>query len=275
MNLNLPFADYLAAPGISSSSVRQYIRSPSHYRHYLETGGEPPTPAQLVGTLIHCAVLEPGSWHARYVIAPAVDRRTKDGKQAWATFAAANKNREIVSADQHETAWTIADRLSEMPEFRRLKFSGINSAVEASAFAIDPESGLQTKARADFVRADGVLMDLKSAADASPHGFASACARYGYHIQAAFYLDTFNADPADGPQYDRFCFVAVEKAAPYAAGVYWLDEASIELGRQQYRKALLEIAQHQRNDTWPVGYGEQEISLPAWAFWENEEEVTL
>jgi hypothetical protein len=63
---------------------------------------------------------------------------------------------------------------------------------------------------------------------------------------------------------------------PYAAGIYWLDEASLELGRQQYRQALAGIAKCQHEGTFPVGYGEQEISLPAWAFYEQEDaEVVL
>jgi hypothetical protein len=88
-------------------------------------------------------------------------------------------------------------------------------------------------------------------------------------VQAAQYLDGF-----DG-KFEQFCFIAQEKVPPYAAGIYWLDEASLELGRQQYRQALAGIAKCQREGTFPVGYGEQEISLPAWAFYQEEDNVEV
>jgi predicted amidohydrolase len=125
-----------------------------------------------------------------------------------------------------------------------------------SAFWTDPETGLELKARADMLNGMATCIDLKSAADASPHGFANAIARYRYHVQAALYLDAFGAE--------RFVFVA---------GIYTLDDASVQQGRDEYRRALRGIAEHQQKDVWP-SYGAQEISLPGWAF-DYEDEVIV
>jgi len=109
-------------------------------------------------------------------------------------------------------------------------------------------------------------MDLKSAVDASPHGFARAVATYKYHLQAAHYMHMFNVS--------RFVFIAVEKAPPYAHGIYTLDDASIEQGRIERRRALDGIAEHRERKEWP-GYGVQELSIPAWAFDFDNEEVVV
>jgi exodeoxyribonuclease VIII len=264
MNLNLPFADYLAAPGYGSGAIRQFIRSPSHFQHYIRTGGEPPSPAQVIGSATHCAVLEPREFNNRYAVAPDVDRRTKIGKEAWEIFSGANQGKEILAPVQHQTAYAIRDTLLAMPEYRNLIYANGDAQTEVSEFWVDPATGIELKARADILL-DGIVVDLKTAADASPRGFAAACARYGYEVQAAMYCEAFKRD--------RFVFVAVENKPPFAAGVYRLDDASLELGRQKYRKALEGIAECERSATYPVGYGEQELSLPAWAFWENEEEI--
>jgi hypothetical protein len=202
MKFDLPFADYLAHPGYGSGAIRAYLRSPSHFREYLRTRGEPPTPAQAFGTLYHTVVLEPQRAQRDYVPIPeGMDRRTKVGKDAYAMLIDANRDKTLVSAQQWADAWAMRDTLLTMPEYRSL-IHAVESRVEVSAFWADPDTGIQLKARADIRRTDGVLVDLKSAADASPHAFAGAMARYGYAVQAAQYLDGF------GDKFERFCFIA-------------------------------------------------------------------
>jgi len=264
----LPFADYLAHEGYGSGAIRQFLKSPAHFQHYIRTGGEPPSPAQLLGSATHCAVLEPREFDKRYAAPPSgLDRRTKAGKDAWAMFQEANQGKDILTAEQHQTAYAIRDTLLAMPEYRKLIYNNGECSVEVSHFWEDGSTDLPLKARADMLLSNGIAVDLKTAADASPRGFAAAMARYGYHCQAAMYCDAFSVD--------RFVFVAVENKPPFAAGVYHLDEASLELGRQQYRAALEGIAQCEHEGVYPLGYGEQEISLPNWAFFENDNDVEV
>ena len=259
---DLPFPEYLATDAVSASSMKAYLRSPLHYRHQIETPSEP-TPAMQLGTLIHAVVLEPIAARERYAVAPGIDRRTKAGKEAFAEFQASNADRTIVSEEQWDTAHMIRDQLLTDPEYRRL-FGG-GGEIEYSAFGTDPDTGLVIKARADYY-SDGLVMDLKSAVDASPHGFARAVAAYKYHIQDAHYRHMFNAD--------RFVYIAIEKSPPFAHGIYTLCEASIEQGRIERRRALDGIAEHRERKVWP-GYGVQELSLPNWAFDDEDIEVML
>ena len=265
---DMPFSDYLKSPHTSSTEVRQFLKSPGHYRFYREFSSES-TPSQFLGTLAHCAALEPARFPDRYALAPQGDRRTKAGKEAYAEFLAEIGDKQPITIDQADIAYSIKDALATMPQARSLLYGGDSSANEVSAFTVDPDTGIRIKARADIARSDGVLVDLKTTTDASPHGFARSIMTFGYHIQAAYYLDAF------GPEYTRFAFIAVETKQPFAVGVYWLDEASIELGRQQYKKALAGIKECTEKGYWPANYGEQEISVPVWAFYKDEEEAEL
>ena len=80
----------------------------------------------------------------------------------------------------------------------------------------DPETGLRCKARIDFVSEyDGwtVVGDLKSSINAAPKQWARAVANYGYHRQAAFYLDGCNAI---SPHDRLFAWIIQEKDDPFS-----------------------------------------------------------
>jgi len=65
---------------LSYSALKAYAKSPNHYLMYV--GREfVETPAMVLGSALHCLVLEPQEWSKRYITAPKFDRRTKAGKE--------------------------------------------------------------------------------------------------------------------------------------------------------------------------------------------------
>ena len=76
-------ADYHADPAISASHLKAVMQSPYHYWSRFLDPQRPtaePTSAMRLGSLAHCAVLEPDELSKRYAIAP--DRRSNAGKAA-------------------------------------------------------------------------------------------------------------------------------------------------------------------------------------------------
>ena len=76
----------------------------------------------------------------------------------------------------------------------------------------------------------GPIIDIKTTSDKSLSSFKSSAYKYGYHRQAAFYLDGFQAK--------EFIFVVIEKKAPYNVGVYIAGEDFINRGRSEYFELL-------------------------------------
>ena len=142
----------------------------------------------------------------------------------------------------------------------------IQGQVEQSVFWVDPRTHKLCKARIDVFNQDhSVLVDLKSAADASYSGFQSSVHKYHYMIQAAFYTDgwTIAADcKVDLP----FLFVVAEKQPPYAVACYKLEPEWIRVGREIYRRTLERFAECKNTDTWPC-YPEEvrDLSMPGYA----------
>lgn len=257
--------DYHAHPSISSSAINTALRSPLHYfAEYVARAAERTESASMrLGTMVHTAVLEPGEWDARYIVAPDVDRRTKDGKEAWAQFQAAAKGREIVTNEEAAKAHAIAAVVLEHPAAGTLlRGDFLEPEREASYFWRDAETGLECRCRPDSFDGE-VIVDLKTTTDASPSGFARSVANYGYHVQAAWYRRGVAAVTGRSP---RHVIVAVETSAPYAVAVYELDALALEEGERLCQRAITTIAECQRAGRWP-GYGDeiQRLGLPRWA----------
>lgn len=267
----MPSADYHATDALGASGLKHLRRSPAHYYGAMLDPERPqsdPSAAMRNGTLVHCAIFEPAALLDRYVVRPAgIDGRTKEGKAAIAELAASG--REVIDADAMASAMRQARAVDALPEVAALLADGY---AEASAFWVDSETGVLCKCRPDWVAPTGdgvILIDGKTAQDASSDGFGRAIWNYGYHLQAAWYSDGF--ERATGLRVHGFVFAAVESAWPHAAAAYMLSDEVLDKSRAENRRLLNLYAECRRTNTWP-GYpaGVQEINLPKWANLEYE-----
>ena len=251
-------ADYHADPAVSASHLHAVAKSPYHYfSRYLDQkrSAPEPTAAMRLGSLVHCAVLEPEELAGRYgVCAP---RNTKAGKEQAERMAAAGI--EAVTGSDMELALAMADAVRSHQAAAELLRNG---KAEQSFWWDDAATGLRCKCRPDWY--DGTtVVDLKSTTDASPAAFARSVATFRYHVQASHYLAGLHGA-------ERFVFIAVEKTAPYAVAVYELDAAAMAAGDELRQRDMRVIADCQATKEWP-GYGDtcQALSLPSWALTAN------
>ncbi len=266
----LPIADYHKARGISNSGLSDFARSPAHFYAWHLNENRPleeETPAQLVGNLAHCAILEPNEFPKRYAVGPCNDKRLKAWKE-WEGQQDDDSTAQLIRPSQAETAWQQAASVRRIPDVDALLRNG---QPEVSAFWIDPATGELCRCRPDWVHpaGDGVILaDVKTCGNASPREFARQCARMGYHRQAAFYSDGYAL--AAGAPVLGFVFIAVEDAWPYHASAVMLDDESLAKGRAEIAELLPRYAQCRATNTWP-GYAEsiELISLPSWALNES------
>lgn len=272
LHRDMPAADYHGTDALNASGLKHLRRSPAHYYGAMLDPHRPmpePTAAMRNGTLTHCALFEPDALASRYVVRPAgIDGRTKDGKAALAELAASG--REVIDADAMAAAQRQADAVRRLPEVAALLADGY---AEASAFWLDGETATLCKCRPDWVAPAGdgvVLIDGKTTQDASADGFGRAIWTWGYHLQAAWYADGFEA--ATGLRVHGFVFAAVESAWPHAAAAYMLGDDVMDRSRAECRRLLRLYAECRRTNTWP-GYpaGVQQINLPKWAQLETTE----
>lgn len=261
---NVPIELYHQGPGISSTGLKEILKSPAHYRAYIEE--ERDTEALMLGRVTHLAVLEPDVYAETVVVPPPCDRRTKEGKAAWEHFQATTVGKVIVNSSMALQATQIRDAVRSNALAGKLLSGG---AAEISAYWIDPRTGVLCKARADYLTATGLIVDLKTCQNARQKAFTSDVFKYQYHLSAAFYLDGFASVMGRGMK--GFAWIAAEKARPFGVGFYAADTEVLTAGRARYLVALERYAECLRTKSWPC-YDEefQNVTLPNWY---DEEEI--
>ena len=253
----LPFDQYLAGREVSKSGLwTLHTRSPLHAITERE-----PNEAMRVGTAIHCAVLEPDEFEARFVRGPD-DRRGNRWKEA-IEEARAN-GMDCLTAGDYDAAVHIRDTVVlRDPLLRRLTSGG--TVREVSAFWTDTETGLRCRARPDAYAPDlKMIVDLKTTKNASAAKWFRRVLDFGYHVQEPHYMDGWRRA---GGEADAFVFIVIETDPPYAHQIFELAPPDIREGEAIRREALTKWAECEASGIWP-GYppGVQQLALPKWAF---------
>ena len=237
---NLPFDDYLKIDAVSNSGLGLIEKSPAHFR----AGFQEKSASLDLGSLTHTLILEPNEFSDRYIVAD-LDRRTKAGKEKAAELAETGK--EVISPALYDTASRMRDSVMNHTVARDLFSQG-----EPEVSMVGEIDEVAVKGRIDWLRGDGLIVDLKTTALASIEGFTSSVWKYGYCRQNSLYTDLLSQER---PVTD-FWFVCVESAPPYAVAVHSLSESFINLGRAKYRKALAIYKECKASDCWP-GYSDE------------------
>lgn len=294
---NMDNHTYHAAVGLSSSAIKYfYHHSPAHYFHHyvLSERQETTSAAQLLGTLVHCLVLEPDAFDKRYqkeiskddypnALRTVADLRgyceqnnlKTDGlKQDLIDRIAAHDptvpiwdnlllkpkqdNRDTIDSELWDKARRMRDSVLNNTEIARLFSRG---DAEVSVWGCHEPTGMLTKCRCDWLREDGIVVDLKTCLNASPGGFSTACAKYDYVMQQVHYMETLNSA---GYGKDEFVFVAVENEPPYVSTYYVMDEHSVQVTESAYHATLARLHSCQQQKQWPAYTGDTVLSLPLW-----------
>lgn len=252
--------EYHSITAVSNSYLQRLNRIPAAVKVEQED-----STAFLFGRAFHCLLLEGEEvFQSLFAIAPDIDKRTKVGKDDCAVFCSENVGKGIITAEQYESMARMAFSVKGHPFAATVLFEGIS---EQSVFWTDKETGLYCKCRPDRVPhgGHGVILDIKTTRDATQRGFTRAAASYGYHRQAAFYIDGFNS--VSETKVDAFIFIAVEKEPPYVVGCYTLSDIDLETARMQNHELKEKELWYREKNLWPnyESDGLIELNLPPWA----------
>ena len=249
--------EYHSSEGVSRSSLMNLKKSAYHYKYAKDNPSFTMSPAMVLGDALHTAVLEPEEYLNRYCIAPAVNKRTKAGKELYAEFLETVGTKAVLTEEQHIQACDMRDSLLRNEYVEPLLR---HSHVERSIYFTHPPTGLQCKARPDAWDNETVI-DVKTTADASYRGFQTSAYKFGYFLQAGMLSEALKSL---GIEMKKFVFMCVENKAPYASAIYLLDEEAIEYGVAQFNELMNKLNEHLTTNSWPA-YDVQVLHLPNYA----------
>ena len=204
---------YLGQHALSSSSCKKLIESPKAYAASL-TEGSPDSQALRDGRLTHLCVLEPHR----------LDEFTfVDGTKASKSFklTAEELGKDLVYTNlELNKAQKIAKAVLANEEAAALL-----SGCEFEIPAIGEFMGLPFRGKADGKNGTTII-DLTT--KANTQDFEYSAKKYSYDLQAALYLDLFDADD--------FIFLVVDKRT-LDVGVYTITAGFIDSGLQKLQEA--------------------------------------
>jgi hypothetical protein len=282
---DIPEADYHADPvpggSLSSTGARKLLppSCPALYKHWRDNP-EPPNQTFELGSAAHKLVLGVGPK------LELVDRDRWDTNEIKAKVAAIRERGDIpLKREPYEAVHAMAEALRAHPFASKLFAPGAGQPEQTLVWtergvwyeqvgndnedAYEQRSaGVACRALLDWLPNPRggrlILPDYKTCASAAPEDAVKAIARYGYHIQLAFYLAGLRAlgladERAEG------VLVMQEKTPPYLVTVVQPDATAMRLAGIRVRQALDSYAECTTTGQWP-GYSDDVVlaELPPW-----------
>jgi hypothetical protein len=263
----VPEPEYHAHRGsLSHSGAKVLLRSPAHFRYQLEH----PVYKDVFdfGSAAHALVLGVG---APLTVHEYDAEKVKSPKatNAWkAQQAEVRKTGGVLLLPEE---YAMVEAMAEELTRHRLAAELLSDGrPEVSAFAPDERTGVLRRGRFDWL-GSLILDDYKSAVTSEPDAFVRAAVNYGYHSQAAWYLDLARdlGHPARA-----FAFIVQEKEPPYVVTVIELPAELVEVGRERNRRALERFRDCTESGLWPGYVNDNDFArpkAPAWALRDQEE----
>lgn len=248
---------YRAIPALSGSAVGDLLRSPAKYRYRIDHPDE--SPSMSLGTLAHAIIL--GTGMDMVAVSPYATFTTKAAKE-WRDEQTAAGLTVVKEADV-EAAQAMADAVS----WTRAAMSWLGKPGRSEVSIVGDVDGTPVKGRIDRLADDEPrVIDLKSARDASPEGFARAVGDHAYHGQMGLYsllLEEALGVPALPP-----VLVVAENTPPHLVAVYELDATAIDQGRRMALEAVNRYRDCTATGVWPDGMpeGTTPLGLRNWDF---------
>ena len=203
---------------LSYSSISAFGISPRAFIAY-KVRERRETDAMLLGTVVHCLILEPDTFALRYVVGPNVNASTIEGKEAWAEFAAergvvidkndkgkynmpkledlkaaikAASGLQVITGKMYEDAHFRARCAVKNGAFQfvlsRITHTEVDTP-EGFTISVGP-SNYRFKGRIDG-QGEGIRMDIKNVRDASRHAAARTIQYGGMAMQAYIYEQAY------------------------------------------------------------------------------------
>lgn len=272
MNLGMihgeSFDDYFRSGAVGSHALGDFATSAMLYQRKHLSGAaheDSDTAAFAFGRYFHCALVEGEiALETRFVTRPAeLDRRTKDGKAAWAALEASGK--QIVSADDVALATKMRASVLSKGTAAKLLSRGAPEVV----FRTQWSGGLTLQCRCDWyddARDEyqrPTILDIKTVESIAD--FDRQFRNYAYYRQAGFYqlvvAETLKLPGA----YPRFIFLVCEKGEPNDCALFQPCETTLDYARTECLGLLKRMTECAATGEWP-GQPDtvQWISLPDW-----------
>lgn len=223
-------------PGLRRSDLWQIHISPKHFKFLMDNRHLTSSNSKDFGIAMHKYLLEPNTFYDEFAIAPAVDRRTKVGKETWNNFITQCAADEKTPIDQSD--FQVIQEMTAAALSNPLVAALLQGPKETECYWTDPNTQEELKAKMDCVtvyEGKDYIVDYKTTDSCQDGHFERSSSKYGYQFQTGFYtegMELMNQKPYG------FIFIAQEKKPPYACRVYICSDMYLAKGKEMFHDYL-------------------------------------
>lgn len=248
-----PEPEYHAHEALSKTKLDKFAKSPRMYKAYVDGKIQfPQSPALLIGSVVHLALLEPDRFQNEVVMSD-YGRRSKKFREEQDTLP---DHYYLLTADEYAH---IRQVLGAAYEFG-LDELFAETENEQTIFWKHAPTDIKCRSRLDAIASDGSIRDLKTSSARTLDKFLrSARYDYRYHIQGWFYSEAFRSVYGCYPT--SFKFHVVQTVQPF-------DVWEITMTPEMFLSAEMEGNQNMRDlrdcmdaDAWPGELMPGEVAL--------------
>lgn len=251
---------------------------------YLDGGVDEKESTQSLnmGKAVHTLALEPELFEQTYFVLP---EKYEDGKKVvrneshkkYQELLEQAGDKEIIREQDMENIKSMAKALTLNPF--ALSLLNAPGHIESSIFWTDEETGLKLRCRPDFMRDDGLIVDLKMAQTARPDLFRKHAFDFAYDVSVALTCRGYEA--LYGKRPDNYVLLLVEPKKPHLIEAYdtfrsyEMELSYLDGGELRLQQAMHLIQMGMETNNWPSYVGEiRPMEYPVYAkkFLEVEEE---
>lgn len=245
---------------LSSTMLREFAACPAAYRDILaHPERRRRSDAMRFGRAAHKLILE-GDAAFRNAFRVDGPFNAATGKHYAAASAAFSRwldengldRNDVITRGEYEIALRLRESAHRHREISSLLGEGW---AERSARAVF--DGVPCQIRIDWLRPDGIAVDLKTVADIAR--FETDARRFGYLQQFAFYRDVAAAAGAGDL---KMAAIVIEKKPPFRAGVWRFAAETLMPYSARNRLAIASLRRCRERNVWPTGY-EKTRAFPA------------
>ena len=275
---------YLAAPGESSSALKEVLKSPRHYLIYKNEDLHAKDESHFtLGTFIHSAFLEPSKFAKVKVLPAEGNKSSKAGiaaliKYYWDllglqqdAFLPEMKMDDLkellfdLEVMAKKAGYTFID--ADMQQVVKIVQSSYKTygggiiprlvaqgRTETSMYGKDPSTGLKVKIRPDCMLLEeqvgaNIILSVKTTSATSVDAFMRDAAKFRYELAEGMYLQV--ASEITGRKFSGTLMLVAQTCIPYQCFLLWLDAEDLACGKYKYQQAIDIVAQCKRSDSWP------------------------
>lgn len=268
---------------ISKSMLSKIIASeeggcPAIFKYYYVDGHEQKKTKSLrLGNAVHVLALEPELWESSYHVLPETYFDSKGNEKPFRADPRMRVYKDevekagdktIITRSEYEQIEAMANSIAKSNVASTL----LKSAGYAEASIFWESDGMKFRCRPDYMRNDGLIVDLKTTRRASPHIFFKDACRLRYDMSVALTCRGYRALRGKDPE--NYVFLCVETDPPHIVQCYEsylpMDEFTelsyYEFGEIRLNRAINTLKGCQDSGVWP-GYSDkiETMKVPGWA----------